>query len=193
MTPHTAPRRLMRSLGLFIGDRRGVSAVEFALVAPIFLLLLAGTIELGGMLYTRFQLNSALSAAASYTLLNGSALSESTAPSLVNNTIAIVAGGLNSSVSVTVSVNKDYTGTLRNGQLTTSGSPADADRCYCPTATGGIPDWGTAVSCESSCSNGSIAGKFMTITAERAYQPLFSEYQIAGDGPITVFSRAQVK
>jgi Flp pilus assembly pilin Flp len=193
MIPRTAQRRLMRSLGLFIGDRRGVSALEFALVAPIFLLLLAGTVELGGMLYTRFQLNSALSAAASYTLLNGSALSESTAANLVANTAAIVAGGTTSSVSVTVAVNKDYARTLRNGQLTTSGSPSDADRCYCPTGTGATPNWGTAIACESACSNGSMAGKFITITAERTYQALFSDYQIARDGVITVVARAQVK
>jgi Flp pilus assembly protein TadG len=193
MTPLDAQRRLIRSLRLFIWDQRGVSALEFALIAPIFLLLFAGTIELGGMLYTRFQLNSALSAAASYTLLNGNKLSEATASDLVANTAAIVAGGTNSSVSVTVAVNKDYARTLSNGQLTTSGSPSDADRCYCPTGTGATPDWGTAIACESVCSNGSIAGKFITITAERAYDPLFSDYQIARDGVITVVSRAQVK
>ena len=193
MTPRSVQRRLMKRLWLFLGDRRGASALEFALIAPIFLLLLAGTVELGGMLYTRFQLNSALSAAASYTLLNGSALSEATAPSLVANTAAITAGDTNSSVSVTIAVNKDYAGTLRNGQLTTSGSPSDADRCYCPTGTGATPDWGTAIACESVCSNGSIAGKFITITAERAYSPMFSDYQIVRDGVITVVSRAQVK
>jgi Flp pilus assembly pilin Flp len=177
----------------FLRDKRGVSAVEFALVAPIFLLLLSGTVELGGMLYTRFQLNSAVSAAATYSVLNGSTLTAATAPTLATNAAAVVAGNTASSVAVTVNINNAFSRSISGGAPAQSGNAAVADQCFCPTRVDDAVSWGSALACESLCPNGSVAGKFVAITASRPYLPLFSGYQIVNNGQIRVTTLAQVR
>lgn len=47
-------------------DRRGVSAIEFALVAPVFVLLMVGVIEAGLAIRTGFQVRQAAAAGAAY-------------------------------------------------------------------------------------------------------------------------------
>ncbi len=53
----TAQRRLR-------ADRRGVAIVEFALLAPVMLLLICGSIELGHMLFARMVLEGSMTEAA---------------------------------------------------------------------------------------------------------------------------------
>jgi hypothetical protein len=47
----------------FVLDRRAVAALEFALIAPVLLLLLAGTFELGRFVFTQNSLQSATAVA----------------------------------------------------------------------------------------------------------------------------------
>ena len=65
-------RTRSRSLGVWASraTARGVAAVEFALVTPIFCLLLAGIVDLGGALYTKFKLDSAVTAGANFAQVN---------------------------------------------------------------------------------------------------------------------------
>lgn len=51
-------------IGRFIAAREGSSAAEFALVAPVFILLLFGTIEAGRIMWTQNALQSAVEATA---------------------------------------------------------------------------------------------------------------------------------
>ncbi len=53
------------------GDEQGVTAVEFAIVAPTFLLLLIGTIDIGQMVYAQSVLNGAVQTAARDASLEG--------------------------------------------------------------------------------------------------------------------------
>ena len=177
----------------FARDTAGVSAVEFALVAPVFLLMTAGLIDLGSMLFTRFQLNSALSAGANYALINGADLSATTAGSLAANTAAVLAGTTSSGTSVSVKINNGYTATMTGGTLSTSGATSEADKCYCPTKSGSVVAWGSAATCGSACANGSLAGKFVTFTASRPHTPMFSGYGFAEAGNIRVVSMAQTQ
>ena len=55
-----APVRVGRRLAR---DRRGVAILEFALIAPVLLLLLAGTLELGRFVFTQNSLQSATAVA----------------------------------------------------------------------------------------------------------------------------------
>ena len=50
--------------------REGAAAVEFGLIAPVFLFLLLGTIEIGRLLWTQNALNYAVQEAARCTTLN---------------------------------------------------------------------------------------------------------------------------
>ncbi|MFB0612006.1 TadE/TadG family type IV pilus assembly protein [Aurantiacibacter poecillastricola] len=53
-----------RRLRECIADERGVTVVEFALVAPVFILLLVGTLDIGQMVYAQSVLNGAVQTAA---------------------------------------------------------------------------------------------------------------------------------
>lgn len=59
-----AGRRLAR-------DTRGVAAVEFALLAPVLLLLMAGLVDGSRLILGEMQINAAAQAGADYALRNG--------------------------------------------------------------------------------------------------------------------------
>lgn len=56
---------------LVTGNSSGASAAEFALVLPLFVLLITGTIDFGGLMYKKLQVGSAANAGASYALVRG--------------------------------------------------------------------------------------------------------------------------
>src|SRR5215218_7475007 len=60
-------------LSRVIGDQRGVSILEFALVAPLLLTMTVGSIEVGRMFYVRQGLEYATEEAARYYMLNPTA------------------------------------------------------------------------------------------------------------------------
>jgi Flp pilus assembly protein TadG len=69
--------RLVRTLlGRFSHDRRGVVAVEFALVVPVFLLMVYGFMELGRMLFIQNSLGHAVYEAQRYAIVHGASSSE---------------------------------------------------------------------------------------------------------------------
>lgn len=51
-------------------DRRGVASLEFAILAPVLIVLLIGTVDFGRMFYTRQGLEYATEEAARYYTLN---------------------------------------------------------------------------------------------------------------------------
>ena len=62
-------------LGRFSRDRRGVVAVEFALVIPVFLLMVYGFMELGRMLFIQNSLGHAVYEAQRYAIVHGASSS----------------------------------------------------------------------------------------------------------------------
>jgi len=80
--------RLIPALRRFGHDRRGAAAVEFALVAPIFLVLLSGIIENGLIIFTQSALDNATRDAARMIMLG------TTSESAFANTIASEVGSL---------------------------------------------------------------------------------------------------
>lgn len=176
-------------------DSKGVAAVEFALVLPIFGVLLAGIVDLGNVLYARFRLDSAVSAAADYVEVNASSVSSTGGATLAVNAATIVQSSQGSSwANASVTINNGPVATINNGNTTSSGTAANADSCYCPTYAGGATTWGGAVSCGSACPTGSTtAGKFVTITASRTYTPLFSTYGIVQNGTISSSATVQTQ
>lgn len=51
-----------------LGSSRGTSAIEFALITPVFLLLLVGIVDLGAVIRDKVELNNAAATAARYVL-----------------------------------------------------------------------------------------------------------------------------
>ncbi|HEX4199200.1 MAG TPA: TadE/TadG family type IV pilus assembly protein [Caulobacteraceae bacterium] len=175
-------------------DSAGVAAVEFALILPVFGVLLAGIVDLGNVLYTRFRLDSAVSAAADYVQVNAASVSSTGGATLASNAATIVQSSQGSNwADASVTINNGPVATVNNGNTTTSGTTANADNCYCPTYSGGTTTWGAAVACASACPSGPSAGKFVTITASRTYTPLFSTYGIVQNGTISTSATVETQ
>ena len=174
-------------------DSRGIAAVEFAMVAPIMCLLLAGGIDLGGVLYAQFQLNNAVAAGAAYAQLNPSQANSTSGATLAQNVATVVE--TQSSTDDAIVVNNGPTSTITKGSQAPSGTAANADSCYCPTGSASAPTWGSAVTCGTACpgSNTGYAGKFIAISASTTYTPLFSSYGIVTNGTISASTIVQVK
>src|SRR6266576_3928369 len=72
--PAAALRPCLARIGARIGalarDRRGMSAVEFGLAAPVFLAILTPVIDLGLAFSQQIRLNQAVEAAAQYATAN---------------------------------------------------------------------------------------------------------------------------
>lgn len=175
-----------------LGDRRGSSLVEFAVIAPVITLIFAGTADIGAVLLKRFQLDNTLSAAANFALVSQANVSSSKGAALAASLTSIVSGnGTTHYADSLVVVNNGPSSQVTSGVTTTPTSTAsNADLCYCPTGTATLV-WGAAVTCGSSCVSGLRAGKFVQIRASRAHTPLFSTYGIVKSGTVSVTALVQ--
>ena len=173
----------------FRSDRRGVAAVEFALIAPILLLILVAMVDFGLVLYVRFTLNDNLSASSNYAIVSASNVSSSGGSGLATSMVSIIP----STVDMTVVVNNGPTVTRTSGTSVSSGTASNADSCYCPTVSGTTVTWGSAVTCGGSCGSSTYAGKFVAVTASVSHTPLFGNYGFVQNGMVTAFTIVQVQ
>ena len=181
-------RRLSRS-------RRAGAALEFVAMAPLLGTMIFAIIDFGDAIYTRHRLGAAVAAGSNYVLAKATDVSTASAHDLAVNTATIVS---NTSASgwadTTVDVNNGLTATATGGNVNAS-DPSATDpgnaKCYCPTASPFA--WGAAVVCGSDCTGGGIGGRFVRITAKRAYAPLLSSYGVVSDGYITVVNTVQTE
>jgi Flp pilus assembly protein TadG len=174
----------------------GVSAVEFALVSPILILILAGMVDIGASLKGKFDLSSAISAGSNYALLNGDKVNSTGGDALARNIIAVASSGLNSAGgSVQVVINNGASVVLDAGKstITETGTLSNSDLCYCPTSSGHTVTWGASVTCGTVCPNSGISGKFVTISASKPFSPLFGGFGIVTSGNISVRAVVQPK
>lgn len=181
------PRRFAR-------DRRGASAVEFALLSPVFGLILAGTIDMGSSLYAEFGLNAAVSAGANYALANASSATASNSATLSDSISKLAAGAQGLSVVTGVAtVNAGTTSTTLNNSTSRAGTASAADSCYCPTVSGATVTWGSAATCGTTCAGGGYAGKFVVVSAARQFTSFLGSYSFAPTGTITAHTMVQVQ
>jgi Flp pilus assembly protein TadG len=157
----------------FARSTRASVSIEFAIVIPILLAIVAGTADYGRGIYQKFRLESAVSASANYTIVNATQAASATAPTLVGNTAALLLSNTSPSITGKVLINSGRLATLAAGAVTQTGSAATADSCYCPTYAGGVVSWGAAVTCATACGTGGLAGKFVEITAQQHFDPMF--------------------
>jgi Flp pilus assembly protein TadG len=73
MTKRLQPSRAPSSVAWrsCLSDRRGVAAVEFALLAPVVTTLLIGLVDFGQVIYQSMEVQVAAHAGADYAMLNG--------------------------------------------------------------------------------------------------------------------------
>ncbi len=126
----------------------GTATVEFALLASLFMIIVAGTADFGYWIYAASELTAAVSAGSQYAANNGAMVA--TNPSGLATAISTVVNNANGTGWATSTVN------VNNGSST---------NCYCPTGTPDNWTWGSAVTCGVACAGGGVAGQFVTITA----------------------------
>jgi hypothetical protein len=139
-------------------DRRGLAAVEFALVAPTLLLLLGGAIDFGLVMSGKSQLANGVAQAAQYALLQGPRVSAATLRSMVQN------------------------GSSRSGLKPVVAVAVTGPACYCASGTPmslstSFPVLSPTYTCTGACpASAAPPGAYLIITASYVYQPLTPGY-----------------
>jgi Flp pilus assembly protein TadG len=171
--------------------RAGIAAVEFAILAPILILLLVVAADGAQAIMAEMRLSAAVSAGADYAL-NNAINATSTNGAGMASTIAAIVGNANGTgwAGGTVVINNGPTATFTGGSSTPSGTAANADSYYCLTGTPGAWVWGTAYAGNSQACITSTAGKFVTIAASHSYTPMLSGF---GFIPTTLYQYAAVQ
>ena len=168
----------VRLPGRLLQRRHGTAAVELALIAPMLLTLFAGIIDFARVFDQEIALSGVVASAAQYALLNVASINSSSAASLAATLSGIVANSNGAAwAGATVSVNGGSTSTVASGSTTSGGTAANANSCWCPTgASSAAWAFGTAATCGSACTGGTLAGKFVTITGTRAFSAIFGNF-----------------
>jgi Flp pilus assembly protein TadG len=84
-------------------DTTCVAALEFALLAPTFIMVFAGVVDIGGALYTWSRLEAALAVGANYAQVNNGQVNSTNGATLAHK-IATLASTSNAGVPATVTV-----------------------------------------------------------------------------------------
>lgn len=141
--------------------RSGAAAVEFAMIAPVFVLIGFGLVDLGYAFHVRLCLANATTAGALYAQVNGQNLTASDLPDYVGKVQAVVtaaATGLPQAPTVSVLFN----------------DAADAGRVgtfYCLSAA--PVTWTSTGAAAASCGGNVMSGKFVTISVTANRPTLF--------------------
>lgn len=151
-------RRLRR---LFLRGDTGIAAVEFALLAPVFVGLAALGLDLGHAYQVKLQIISATSAAAQYAFLNGQSVTSSTAATFLSNVASVV--------TATAAVTPAPTVTVRFNNATDGSNAANY---YCTGSTS-PPNWTSTGTSSSSCGGSVMSGKYVTISVTASTTSLF--------------------
>lgn len=161
-------------LGRLRRDDRGSIAVEFALIAPILMLILAGVIDLGRAGAVKLSLNARVTAAADYALLGRPPADQAAARAMAETILSLLDGQASQTASVVVNnaARADWTGT-RTTSVALSGTGA---QCYCPTLADGAVSWGKPLDCGTACQSGDSAGQFIQISAAARHSTIFPGY-----------------
>src|SRR5438477_5671572 len=168
--------RIGARIGALARDRRGMSAVEFGLAAPVFLAMLTPVIDLGLAFSQQIRINQMVEAGAQYATANpynGStaATCDSTSPWTACVTSAMTNA---TTLSVTPSVG--------------------AETCGCPNAASTqivTGSYGSPPTCTGSCPDNSKPGYYVTLSASLTYNSVMP-YSILGSSTV-LSSRADVR
>jgi Flp pilus assembly protein TadG len=140
-------------------DRRGIAAVEFALVAPLLLALLGGAVDFGLMMSGKSQLENGLAQGVQYAQLQGPGVSAAAIQSAVKNGSS--RAGLTNLVTVAVTGPACYC---------VSGSPAALSTPSAPLSSPGLK-------CAGTCpGTGTAPGAYVIINTSYVYQPMMPLY-----------------
>ncbi|GAC1303880.1 MAG: hypothetical protein NVS2B3_14100 [Vulcanimicrobiaceae bacterium] len=172
---------LARSVRRCARDESGAAIIELVVMSPLLLLLLLGTIEVGGYMYNSIALGNAARAGVQYGAQDRSAA----------NPTAIDASGAN----VIASYAQRDAADLAKRNIATTFTPKLI--CYCDSSMAVALD-GTPARPETSCSGASTCALgdprdvFIEVTATATYPPLVSLPGLPNPYVITRAARQQL-
>jgi Flp pilus assembly protein TadG len=140
-------------------DRSGVAAVETALVAPIFVALMIGTLDMCAALLSKAQIAQALATAGQYATLAGQNKNTVATATIIANAKAYAGA-----------VSNSFLGTPTTKTAVINNNAAAGSKCCLPSSTGGA--W-TCSTSTTSCADGSTPASYITITVTYPFKPLF--------------------
>ncbi len=146
----------MRRPGAFRDNDRAVAMVEFAMIAPVLALLVAGAAVYGFREWSRSCLANAVAQGAYYAFRTGPNVSATNVQTLVQSASSLTG----------VSIHR-----------------ITAPACYCPSGT--PASLGSVVTCGLTCTDGTTAGKYLAITATYSLVSFFPSYTGLGNQTLT--------
>lgn len=152
---------LARDWSRLLKDASGVAAVEFAIFAPLFLILIVGLVDLGFAYHAKLKVNAAISAASYYAFQKGQAVTTATAATYLATVEGVASSslaGLSNDLSVQAVLNDDPTGSAASTTFCVSGYP---------------PVFTTAGATSVSCGGNLTSGKFVKISVSGHIEPIF--------------------
>ena len=152
-------KSLARGLFRLSSDIDGVAAIELSIIAPMLVLALVCTADLGLGIYRNMQVQNAAQAGAEYAVTHGYVTDSIV--SAVQNATAL--SGI-------------------------SASPAPNQFCGCASATGV-----TSAACGSTCTGGSAAGTYVTVSALATYRTLLPYPVLPSSFTLTAASTVRIQ
>ena len=174
-------------------DTRGNAAIEFALVVPIFALVFVASVDLGMLVFSRFQLEAAVSASASYAIAHSDQVDGSNGSELAKNLALMFASNYRGDATAVIQVNNGPQARYDGTKIKIGGVSAQANACYCPKGNAASVDWGLPFTCNASCPDGGRAGRYVALTARQPYTPFFTMFDVVRDGFIAANAVVQTK
>lgn len=163
---------------------RGVSSIEFAFMAPIFLLIVAGIVDIGGALVARSDISAAVSAGSNFLLVNAPRVPS--APEEVARQAAVITGNSLPAGGITrITINGGLTVEYSGGKFAINGDRASASQCFCPQKSAGAMTLGSPLECGKPCEAGGYAGRYVQISAAHDYSPLFGGFGMMPSNGVT--------
>ena len=163
-------------LASFIGDRRAVAMIEFAVVMPILVLLLLPLVDLGLGFYVKTQLMTAAEAGAQWAFVNGwngtSTTTQTSILSAVSNATGL--GAVSASPAPVLACG------CADGTNITYSSPGSA---FSPSACSGL----------TACASGQKPGAYVTVSTQVSYKPVFTYLIFSGTATLSASSTVRIQ
>ncbi len=139
----------------FATDHAGVAALEFAIIAPVLLMMFGGIVDFGRFLIGKGQLANGLAQAVGYALQQGPSVAPSVIAKMAKD--ASARSGVNASVTVSII------------------GPA----CYCISGQPAVLSATSTSTCTSTCPASSVSSSaYLIISTRYTFAPLMPFYDM---------------
>ncbi len=179
-------RRLRPLLTRMFGEDRATAAIEFALTAPVFLLVLMGIFDFGMQLYAKSVLSGAVNRAARDAALEGNNASQVAIDGAVTTNVRTVFQ--DATLTYTRRSYDDFSGVSKPEPLTDANSNGTRDPGECFTDVNGNGSWDT-----DRGNDGQGGGDEVVLyTAQMQFARLFPAWKMLGQPQVATIRATTV-